>query len=134
MREFAEILVPERTREAFITGLLSCCDEFLEVSSVNLARSLGYSDDILEALGDLKGDLGYILSNACLVEACAVRKEGCEDSTYRKLAFLFNKNEEDIKHIVRRAKRKAEVLLNLLRRSEDQGSIDLQRRSRLAQL
>lgn len=134
MREFANILVPERSREAFITGLLSCCDEFLEISSVNLARSLEYPDDILEALESLKGHLGYLLSNVYLVEACVFRKEGCEENTYAKLSYLFNRNAEEIKEIVKRAKRKTSKLLTLLRMSEVPGSKDLQQRNKLAQL
>ena len=134
MREFANILVPERSREAFITGLLSCCDEFLEISSVNIAKNLEYPDDIVEALESLKGHLGYLLSNVYLVEACVLQNDGCEESTYEKLSYLFNTNAEEIKEIVRRAKRKTAKLLTLLRMSEVPGSKDLQQRSKLAQL
>ncbi len=134
MREFANILVPERTREAFITGLLSCCDEFLEISSVNIAKNLEYPDDIVEALENLKGHLGYLLSNVYLIEACLFQKSGCEENTCAKLSFLFNRAPEEINKIVKRAKRKTTKLINLLRMSEARGSKDLQQRSKLAQL
>ena len=134
MREFANLLAPERSREAFITGLLSSCDDFLEIPSLELARSLEYSDDILQALESMKGDLGYILSNVYLVETCVVKEEGCEERTYRKLGLLFNRNTEEIREAVERAKGKTETLITLLHRSEVPESIDLQQRNKLAQL
>ncbi|WP_461829434.1 YuxH family protein [Aquifex sp.] len=134
MRELAEMLVPERSREAFITGLLSCCDEFLEISGVNIAKSLEYPEDILEALEGLKGHLGYLLSNVYLVEASMEQGKECEERTYAKIAYLFNRSPKEVKEIVERAKRKAEKLLTLLRRSEVRESIDLQQRNKLAQL
>ena len=134
MREFAGILVPERSREAFITGLLSCCDEFLEIPAVNIARSLEYPEDILEALEGLKGHLGYLLSNVYLIEASMERGRECGERTYTKIAYLFNRKPDEIKQIVERAKRKAEKLLTLLRMSEVRESTDLQQRSKLAQL
>jgi len=134
MREFANLLAPERSREAFITGLLSSCDDFLEISSLELAKSLDYSDEILQALDGMKGDLGYILSNVYLVEACVVKGEGCEENTYRNLGLIFNRDAEEIEKAVRRAREKTDMLITLLHRSEDRGSIDLQQRNKLAQL
>lgn len=134
MRELAGILVPERSREAFITGLLSCCDEFLEISAVNIAKSLEYPEDILEALDGMKGYLGYLLSNVYLIEASMEMGKENEERTYTKIAYLFNRKPEEIRRIVEKAKKKAEKLLTLLRTSEVQGSTDLQQRSKLAQL
>ncbi len=134
MRELAGILVPERSREAFITGLLSCCDEFLEISAVNIAKNLEYPEDILEALDGMKGYLGYLLSNVYLIEASMEMGKEHKDRTYTKIAYLFNREPEEIKQIVERAKKKTEKLLTLLRTSEVRGSTDLQQRSKLAQL
>ena len=134
MREFARLLVPERTREAFITGLLSSCEEFLEISSVKLAQNLNYPDDIIEALKFLRGDIGYILSNVYIMEACAIRNEVCSENICNKLAFILNRKTREIKGCVERAKKKMTTLLTLLHRNEVLGNIDLQQRNKLTQL
>lgn len=134
MRNLAEILNPEKSREAFITGLLSWCEDFLEISSVNLAESLEYSDDIVEALKDLSGYLGYLLSNAYLIESCTLNGDEKKEGIYLRLGYLFNRKPEEIEDIVKRAEKNAEELITLLRTSGVRGNRGLPRRNRLARL
>ncbi|AAC07799.1 EAL and HDOD domain-containing protein [Aquifex aeolicus] len=102
-QELAKIYIPEYAKEGYMIGLFSLVNELMNEEPASLARELGMSSEVVEALEKRYNEFGLLLSLVELLE-----NHHDNERILRNVAKTINTTEDKMREAVKIAKERVE--------------------------